>query len=403
MKNISLKKLFDEYEKINLYNINEDRKIFILDVIGKISPIIISDYFGIKIRNLTDEEIKRFISFKDPTIAKDFRKNNIEIFNKVEQFDFDDDVINDFFKEEKISFKDDLNDNKKCQLSKLYLFCKNIIIIDLNYDKVFNEFKDYNSYFYNNNLTYLYESEEVATIESFVDGLTKLMSIFLSGSSFSELIEIYAEHINLDIYHLMLYLRWRKNNSLQDFDIFKENIFELENLRLFFDDYDRNLLMEYSFIINTIERGLLNDKLILISYVTVLEFLLTAKPDSSGYDESVTRQFIKNVMTCLAISIELTEDEFNDLKRELREIYDYRSNIVHGNFEKIENNLKKLYKFQFYKDLREEINFFESKLLTDDAYLVEDRFIIIRLMQVLKFVLIVWLKYPLLINVFKNK
>ncbi len=403
MKNISLKKIFDEYEKIDLIDINKDKKIFILDVIGKITPIIISDYFDIKIRNLTDEEIKRFISFKDTTSAKDFRKNNVEIFNKVERFDFDDDIINNFFKEEKIAFKNDLDDNKKSQLSKLYLFCKNIIIIDLNYNKVFNEFREYNSYFYKSNLTYLYESEEVATIESFVDGLTKLISIFLSGSSFSELIEIYAEHIDLDIYHLMLYLRWRKNNSLQDFEVFKENISELDNLRLFFDDYNRNILMEFSFIINTIERGLLNDKLILISYVTVLEFLLTAKPDSSGYDESVTRQFIKNVMTCLAISIEMTEDEFNDLKKELREIYDYRSNIVHGNFEKIENNLKKLFKFQFYKNLREEINFYESKLPTDNTYLVEDRFIIIRLMQVLKFVLIVWLNYPLLINVFKNK
>ena len=201
----------------------------------------------------------------------------------------------------------------------------------------------------------------------------------------------------------MLYLKWRKNNPLENFVIFKENIFEIENLKLFFDNSDRNLLMEYSFIINTIERGLLNDKLILISYVTVLEFLLTAKPDSSGYDESVTRQFIKNVMTCLAISLEISESEFDDLKKELREIYDYRSNIVHGNFEKLENNLKKLYKFPFYKKLREEINFYESKQSVDNTYLVEDRFIIVRLMNILKFVLIVWLNYPLLINVFKNK
>ena len=179
MKEISLKKTYDEYEKINLCDNDVNSKIYILNVIGKINTITISDNFNIKIRNLNDNEIKRFITFRDKNVANNFQKNNFEIFSKVEQMNFDDEIINNFFEEEKIKLVDDLDDNEKSQLSKLYLFCKNIIIIDLNYNKVFDEFKNYNSYFYNNNLTYLYESEEVATIESFVDGLTKLISIFI--------------------------------------------------------------------------------------------------------------------------------------------------------------------------------------------------------------------------------
>lgn len=403
MKNISIKNIYEEYEKSKIDFKNNNKKIYILDVIGKIDPIIISEHFDITIRNLTSSEIKMFMTCKDKTEREKFSKNNPEIFNKVENFAFDDDIINNFFDEQNIKFDNDLIDSKKYQLAKLYLFCKNVIIIDFDYNKVFSEFKSYNSYFYNNNLTYLYENEETATIESFIDGLTKLISIFTSGNSFCDLVEIYAENIKLDIYHLMLYLQWRKNNSLQDFDVFKENLYELKNLRLFFDNNERNILMEYSFIINTIERGLLNDKLILISYVTVLEFLLTAKPDSSGYDESVTRQFIKNVMTCISITADMSQEEFNNLKKELREIYDYRSNIIHGNFEKLEDNLKKLFKFKFYKELRNEINLCENKHPIEETFLVEDRFIIIRLMQVLKLVLKVWLNYPLLIDVFKNK
>ena len=120
MKEISLKKTYDEYEKINLCDNDVNSKIYILNVIGKINTITISDNFNIKIRNLNDNEIKRFITFRDKNVANNFQKNNFEIFSKVEQMNFDDEIINNFFEEEKIKLVDDLDDNEKSQLSKLY-------------------------------------------------------------------------------------------------------------------------------------------------------------------------------------------------------------------------------------------------------------------------------------------
>lgn len=220
----------------------------------------------------------------------------------------------------------------------------------------------------------------------------KIVFVLLSGSTADDYIDLNAVRYKLDTYNLVLLLRRFDYEHLQNFSLFNKRIYELENIKLLFDDNERNLINEYTFITNTLERWLINNKLTFLSYITVLEFLLTTKPDDSGYDESINRQFIKNTMICISLmSNNKSKEEFKNLKRELREIYDYSSNIVHGNFDKLKGNLNKIKKFEFYKEQN------------SDILGLEDQLIIIRLSQILKVVLKSWLNYPLLFDIFKNR
>lgn len=80
MKNISMKKIYEEYEKCKIDFKNSNKKIYILDVIGKIDPIIISEHFDITIRNLTTSEIKMFMTCKDKTEAEKFSEKTPYLF-----------------------------------------------------------------------------------------------------------------------------------------------------------------------------------------------------------------------------------------------------------------------------------------------------------------------------------
>lgn len=79
-----------------------------------------------------------------------------------------------------------------------------------------------------------------------------------------------------------------------------------------------------------------------INYITGLEFMLTKQPTTQK-EKGVTRQFIDNIFSCyqyLGLSI---------TKKEIKIIYNYRSNLVHGNFDGAKLELNKLEKLDYYK------------------------------------------------------
>ena len=86
-------------------------------------------------------------------------------------------------------------------------------------------------------------------------------------------------------------------------------------------------------------------KMRIMSLVSILELLLTHKPDSNRYniEDSIRKQFCNKILILLYLNyknINYVEEE-----RYLLMIYDLRSAIAHGNFEQIDTIAKKMDKW----------------------------------------------------------
>ena len=100
-----------------------------------------------------------------------------------------------------------------------------------------------------------------------------------------------------------------------------------------------------------------SEKLVFTSLVSILEMILTHKPDFNRFnvEDSINKQFVLK----LAIIVYQNDNSVDliSLKKELKEIYSQRSNIAHGNF-------KELYKFleENNREIAKEPSFFGSKV-----------------------------------------
>ena len=114
-----------------------------------------------------------------------------------------------------------------------------------------------------------------------------------------------------------------------------------------------NLIMksEKNEVINYIADNISNyismedKKMRIMSLVSILELLLTHKPDSNRYniEDSIRKQFCNKILILLYLNyknINYVEEE-----RYLLMIYDLRSAIAHGNFEQIDTIAKKMDKW----------------------------------------------------------
>lgn len=84
-------------------------------------------------------------------------------------------------------------------------------------------------------------------------------------------------------------------------------------------------------------------KMKFVSIVSIIELLLTHSPDSTRFnvEDSITKQF-KNKVS-LIVYLNDQNINHNDISRECKLIYNIRSDIAHGNFKKLDSDLKKYF------------------------------------------------------------
>lgn len=111
------------------------------------------------------------------------------------------------------------------------------------------------------------------------------------------------------------------------------------------DDFLENKADEFSFhfLIETLNGSKLSSaRMICLNYIIILEFMLT-KQKLLKTDKGIKKQFCDNIIECYKhLNYKISE-------KELKNIYQYRSCIFHGNFEKAIENLNEIMKFSYFK------------------------------------------------------
>lgn len=109
------------------------------------------------------------------------------------------------------------------------------------------------------------------------------------------------------------------------------------------------------FMFETIEiKKYYSTKKKIINYITALELLLTHSPKNNKSD-TISKQFINKVYLCLK---KINIEQFS--LKELKEVYTYRSKIIHGDYNAINKCLKNLAKLDPY--------FINDKILKEEMY-----------------------------------
>ena len=131
------------------------------------------------------------------------------------------------------------------------------------------------------------------------------------------------------------------------FDLIYEKL--KQNEKLLINKLEDDLII---YISNNLElyRQLNDDKMKIVSLVSMIEFLIAHNLDSSRYniEDSIRKQFSNKIMVVLHLN-GMVENP-NELEKLLLLIYDLRSSIAHGSFDKISNLCEKIYKWQLKND-----------------------------------------------------
>lgn len=106
------------------------------------------------------------------------------------------------------------------------------------------------------------------------------------------------------------------------------------------------------FIADNLEvyRHLDDDKMKIVSLVSMIELLIAHKPNGERYniDDSIRKQFCNKILLILHLNNAL--EDLKETEKLLIHIYDLRSAIAHGNFESIGEICEKIYIWRFHND-----------------------------------------------------
>ena len=96
-----------------------------------------------------------------------------------------------------------------------------------------------------------------------------------------------------------------------------------------------------------------------MSLVSILELLVTHKPDSNRYniEDSIRKQFCNKLLLVLYLNDK--NIDYKQIEKYLLMIYDLRSSIAHGNFEQLEEIIKKIDKW-FLDNSNEYVEYYED-------------------------------------------
>ena len=102
-----------------------------------------------------------------------------------------------------------------------------------------------------------------------------------------------------------------------------------------------------------------DNKMRIMSLVSILELLVTHKPDSNRYniEDSIRKQFCNKLLLVLYLNDK--NIDYKQIEKYLLMIYDLRSSIAHGNFEQLEEIIKKIDKW-FLDNSNEYVEYYED-------------------------------------------
>ncbi|HAM62639.1 MAG: hypothetical protein A2Y20_07750 [Firmicutes bacterium GWF2_51_9] len=101
--------------------------------------------------------------------------------------------------------------------------------------------------------------------------------------------------------------------------------------------------LDYLSEIFAYSRKYLDDRMIVVSLVSILEILIAHKPNANKFnvEDSIAKQFSKN--TLLALYLSDNKIDYISVEKELNLMYSLRSHITHGDFENMGGTLDKIH------------------------------------------------------------
>lgn len=168
------------------------------------------------------------------------------------------------------------------------------------------------------------------------------------------------EYLGLKIYNFRVVLGDLFNiRKLEEHQIHKEYIKVINNIN--YIDIKDELLFYY--IINRFNSDYYldkNNKILL--YFSLIELLITHKPKSG--DDSIMKQLKKKIIECIKkLNMYIKTEKYDEITyKEIDLLYDYRSILIHGDFEKISGLLRKLEKLEFFIKMKNELEIEDDEL-----------------------------------------
>lgn len=396
-----MKKFYEIYSKQEILSVLENK--FILKYKYKLkNDVCVSKKYKIFIRNINEIEIG---VLSDSLTFKIFK-----ILSMLE-------CVTELFDDEKIRII------RKKYLTNITNFSDNTIIrYDLDgsdeydiFDKVIKIIKKYNKYINLNDIekssrkiSKLYLADALVLYSDNEEEINKLilkntkytLEDIYDFTLYEDFIYRYIElwnainfnqHTSLGI--KIVSINTHLNTILDLWDIKKYDLYD-ECLKVFElpkqIDIDNDLL--FYFIVKRFPSGYyLDDNNKILLYVSLIELLLTHK--QKGKDDSIISQLRSNLLLCVDKYKKITIS-----KKEINLLYEYRSILSHGNFEKIHEVLRKIKKLDFAKELIKELDY--EEMIKFDSFVVA--LIRIRTLELFSFVYQIYCKDSLFIDNLKS-
>jgi len=129
------------------------------------------------------------------------------------------------------------------------------------------------------------------------------------------------------------------------FPYIREQLFsKAKSLDTILDSTSTSKIRYVASLLRAVGNDIKDEKTKLVSLVSILELMLTHSPDYSRFnvEDSISKQF--RLKACILIYLNDRSRDLENIKGRLKIIYDQRSNIAHGNFEKLEKYIQGLSK-----------------------------------------------------------
>lgn len=364
-----------------IYDSVSEKDIFLVNTTGNIAkPKIISKVFGITMRNLNDKEISSLASYINFDLSKLFEnssnKRKLEyritvdnaseiskklidkaVYDRQKGINVNEDKLNtkldEIYKIRNLKEIMQICDkDKKIEIDKTgimefdsyalarcysYSFLKKLIVIEY---KLSDKIKELILEFNNANM-----AEDDVKDELINDILYDFIYVYnMIHFPQNVYIGISLKKINKfdEFYQTLLSpFHYKTENYEENWEkLFKDSLKHPQ----YIDNYisnDENRIKNILLLLESFRLNSHNDRLECINYISLLEFLLTHKPTKDS--DSISSQLKFKIKYC-----------YNNQNLDTSEVdkiiyynYNYRSDILHGNFKNIEKDLKQLSKLTY--------------------------------------------------------
>ena len=273
------------------------------------------------------------------------------------QNSFKDKYIEEFYQKNK-------NDSELLQLAKMW------IIARFDDEGTLTELKEDNLNDKENSFILLEEEHPLVKNSNNLISYSYLLSLLIENDGedyfgrnfllhkYRERIEIpkIDEKINQTILMFLAYSTRRQDcpngTWYMSFPCIKDKIIEKTNLiERNLDKESTEILLYVAGLLKTSDQEIKDEKYRLVTYVGILELLLTHNPNFNRFnvEDSISKQFKIKVATLVYLYSD-KQIPIQDIQAKLKDIYNQRSNIAHGNFKELGKYLKKLSKNDEYFD-----------------------------------------------------